>query len=298
MGKDFITDKRIAEGYGTYRPQLHKQVLEMALSDQATSRQAADLCAHQAAIFRQGLDVGCGAGLSAKALGMYCGRVTGIDASGDMIAAARYRCREPFYTFLQCRAEEIFLPADSFDIVTAAGVTDWVEEAGFLTGLSRVMQDGGTLLVYDFWITDQMEGNPDYTDWWQTQYLNRFPRQTPEHLQNGKGWSEERAEKMGFMAEKSASFVLRHSFCREALVHFLLLQSNVNAWIVKNGEEAAQDWLRQTLTPVFSRAEEVLLFDGYYRRYRYHEGKRDFGAGQGRPDVGGSSGGVFSETAL
>ncbi len=288
MGEDFIADRRIAEGYGMHRPFLHKQVLEMALSDE-----------QRTGAFRQGLDVGCGAGLSAKALGAYCRSVTGIDASGEMVAAARRQCQEPSYTFRQCRAEELSLPADSFDIVTAAGVTDWVDEAGFLTGLSRVIKDGGILLVYDFWITDRMEGNSGYTDWWQTQYLNRFPKQTSEHFCNGRGWSEERAKAMGFAADRSASFVLRHSFDREGLVRFLLLQSNVNAWIAETGEAAsAKCWLTQTLTPVFNRAEEVLSVDGYYRRYTYHGSKRDFGAGQGRTDVGGICGGVFSETAL
>lgn len=70
--KDFDF-RRIAEGYKN-RPFLHKQVIE---------RFQKDITDH---IFPNGLDIGCGAGLSSKALKLICRHVTGTDISDEMIA--------------------------------------------------------------------------------------------------------------------------------------------------------------------------------------------------------------------
>ena len=68
--------QRIAQGYKK-RPFLHKQVIERFHRDVAFRN------------FCNGLDIGCGAGLSSKALKMICRHVTGTDISGEMIAAAK-----------------------------------------------------------------------------------------------------------------------------------------------------------------------------------------------------------------
>ncbi|MDE6213084.1 MAG: class I SAM-dependent methyltransferase, partial [Lachnospiraceae bacterium] len=76
--KDFDF-QRIAEGYKR-RPFLHKQIVERFQKD-VTSE-----------IFSNGLDIGCGAGLSSKALKAICHHVTGTDISKEMIAVAREVC--------------------------------------------------------------------------------------------------------------------------------------------------------------------------------------------------------------
>lgn len=45
-------------------------------------------------LFLNGLDVGCGAGLSSMALKQICGHVTGTDISPEMIAVAREICKD------------------------------------------------------------------------------------------------------------------------------------------------------------------------------------------------------------
>lgn len=54
--------KRIAEGYAKDRPYLHGQVIERLKRDLQINGN-----------FANGLDVGCGAGLSTKALRSICG---------------------------------------------------------------------------------------------------------------------------------------------------------------------------------------------------------------------------------
>lgn len=104
----FIADERIARGYAD-RPFLHRQVMEMVQAD----------C--PGISFANGLYVGCGAGLSVKALRLICRRVTGIDVSGDMIAAARAACTDPACTFVCGSGEAPDFPEKTFDIITAAG---------------------------------------------------------------------------------------------------------------------------------------------------------------------------------
>ena len=113
MDKIAFDEKRIAEGY-VNRPWLHKKVIERFVSDcEVTSN------------FRNGLDVGCGAGLSKKALHLICDRVTGTDISEQMIQV----CKEEYkdnkaYTFYRAKAEETKEPAEKYDIVTANILAD------------------------------------------------------------------------------------------------------------------------------------------------------------------------------
>ena len=113
MDKITFDEKRIAEGY-VNRPWLHKKVIERFVSDcEVTSN------------FRNGLDVGCGAGLSTKALHLICDRVTGTDISEQMIQV----CKEEYkdnkaYTFYRSKAQEKKEPAEKYDIVTANILAD------------------------------------------------------------------------------------------------------------------------------------------------------------------------------
>jgi len=165
MDKITFDEKRIAEGYMN-RPWLHKKVIERFVSDcEVTSN------------FRNGLDVGCGAGLSTKALHLICDRVTGTDISEQMIQV----CKEEYkdnkaYTFYRAKAEETKEPAEKYDIVTAAGMVNWVDRDLFLENMGHALQDQGILLIYDFWIIDKMQGNDAYTNWYHEEYLKRFPK--------------------------------------------------------------------------------------------------------------------------
>ena len=61
-----------------------------------------------------------------------------------------------FYT---AKAEETQIPDDKYDIVTAAGCINWVDEKQFLANMDEVLCDNGLLVIYDFGITDRMIGD-------------------------------------------------------------------------------------------------------------------------------------------
>ncbi|MDE7321207.1 MAG: class I SAM-dependent methyltransferase [Lachnospiraceae bacterium] len=241
--------KRIAEGYKN-RPFLHKQVIEKFQEDIGGQH------------FALGLDIGCGAGLSTKALKYICSKVIGSDISPEMIRVAREVCGlDENITYIVSSAEEIAIPAEKVDIVTAAGAIQWIDRACFLSRIRQAMKDNGYLLIYDFAISDEMNGNPSYTDWWHNQYLEEFPRP----YRDDSIWKNKDVEPYGFRMLKQTHLEMEHSFDLASFIEFMMIQSNVNARIDagERKEEAAYQWFQETLTPIFHGENQTLLFKGY-----------------------------------
>ena len=113
MDNKSFDSRRIALGYAK-RPWLHKSVIEQLKMD-------CNLDADYK--FGNGLDVGCGAGLSTKALRLICEKVTGTDIADSMIdVCEELYSEDSAYTFYASKAEETKIPAEKYDIVTAAGL--------------------------------------------------------------------------------------------------------------------------------------------------------------------------------
>ena len=248
MNNQSFDSKRIAEGYKE-RPFLHKQVIEQFLKDSLEQQ------------YQNGLDVGCGAGLSAKALKMICRNVTGTDISPEMIAVAQEICGEEGYTFFPCKAEEVPHPAVPYDIVTAAGVVQWVDRDAFLRNLHRIMCPDGEVLIYDFCISDRMAGCEAYTAWWHEQYLKEFPKP----YRNEQVWTQADVEPAGFRMVKQIPLELSYEFDLDAFVKFMMIQSNVNVRIEGNERSADQvrRWFYETLADIFASGKQTVLFTGY-----------------------------------
>ena len=250
-GKLTFDSDRIAEGYAK-RPWLHKNVIERISEDCGLNSDFR---------FKNGLDVGCGAGLSTKALRLICDNVTGTDISDAMIRVCKkLYAGDSAYTFYAAKAEETITPAEKYDIVTAAGCINWIDEKRFLAKMAEVMQKGGLLLIYDFGITDQMIDTPEFTKWYQEAYLSRFPK--PYRKENA--WSQSDLPE-GFVMEKQTKYEMEWIFSLEELVDFMLIQSNVNLQIQKRklSEKAARTWMYETLKPFFENGDKAPVFSGY-----------------------------------
>lgn len=238
MDKSSFDSKRIALGYAK-RPWLHKNVLEQLQKDLGLGDGLA---------FANGLDVGCGAGLSAKALRLICAKVTGTDIADAMIEV----CKElygsdPAYSFYVAGAEETRIPKEKYDIVTAAGCINWVDEKKFMDNMAQVLKDKGVIVIYDFGITDRMAGNDAYTEWYQNEYLKRFPK--PPRKEDK--WTQDDLPK-GFVMEKQTEYDMEYPFKLDAFVDFMLIQSNVNAQIECGKIAAEQVRVRYAATPLTS----------------------------------------------
>lgn len=240
--------QRIAEGYGK-RPFLHKQVIERFQKD------------INFRTFSNGLDIGCGAGLSTKALKMICRHVTGTDISSEMIAVAKEVCGTEGYDFLVSKAEELPDFNTKFDVVTAAGVVQWVERELFLKSLSNVISMHGCLLVYDFCISDRMKESPAYTSWWHDAYLKEFPKP----FRKESVWSKEDDARQGFLTRDQIQYEMEYEFDQDAFIEFMMIQSNVNVKIEGEGRsiQSVREWFERSVEPVFRGEKRTVIFTGY-----------------------------------
>ena len=251
MNNKSFDSKRIAEGYAK-RPWLHKSVMDALRTDLGLSTD------HK---YKNGLDVGCGAGLSTKALRLICEKVTGTDIAEAMVEA----CKDIYgddsaYSFYAAKAEETAIPAEKYDIVTAAGCINWVDEKRFMENMKEVVEDNGMIVIYDFGITDRMKDNSDYTAWYNDQYLAKFPK--PPRKENK--WTQQDLID-GFVMEKQTEYDMEYNFGLDAFVDFMMIQSNVNSRVESGevSEEEARSWMKSSLQRIFGDQEKTLIFYGY-----------------------------------
>lgn len=249
MDKLAFDQKRIAQGYAKDRPFLHPQVFERLRQDLNINT-----------TFLHGLDVGCGAGLSTKALKQVCEKVTGTDISEEMIKVCKVLYPEAGYDFFSSGAENVDAKENTFDIVSAAGVINWIDEDAFLENLQKIMCDNGILFIYDFWITDRMIGNAEYTDWYQNCYLKEFPKPPRKEYR----WTQDMMPEY-VTIEKQTDVEMSYEFDLDAFIRFMMIQSNVNVQIEQGlrTEADVKEWFEKTLATIWGEGKQTLLFDGY-----------------------------------
>ena len=253
MDNKLFDSQRIASGYAYDRPWLHKSVIEQIKVDYADKIP-----------FQNGLDVGCGAGLSTKALKLICNKVTGTDISDEMVHMCRTQYAGSGFTFYTARAEDTEMPQTPYDIVTAAGVVDWVDRDRFLENMKQVMATNAPLIIYDFWISDKMIENSAYTEWYHGKYLANFPK--PPRNENE--WKQNDIPKC-FSFVKQTVCQMEYEFDMASFIRFMMTQTNISSKIESGcmTEEEVRKWLQETLKPIFEGLRRTLVFDGYIRIY-------------------------------
>lgn len=131
-----------------YHPNLYKFVLDQHTS---TGGQLDRL-----------VDVGCGPGLAARALGPHFTSVIGLDPSEGMIATARSlggvtSTSEPI-RYERATAEELGGVEDSsVDLITSSNAAHWFDMAGFWPAAARVLKPGGTVVL---WTSGEIRAHP------------------------------------------------------------------------------------------------------------------------------------------
>ena len=86
-----------------------------------------------------------------------------------------------------------------------------------------------------------MAGNSAYTEWYQNQYLKRFPK--PPRKENK--WTQQDLID-GFTMEKQTEYEMEYSFTLDSFVDFMMIQSNVNSK-VESGEVPEEEAAWQAL---------------------------------------------------
>lgn len=115
--------------------------------DQVDQHWQCDECSLKPLAGRTALDVGCGAGLLAEPLARLGAAVTGLDASPELIAAAREHARASGLE-IDYRAGELRTMQGTFDLVTCMEVIEHVADpAAFVRDLAKRVAPDGLLIL-------------------------------------------------------------------------------------------------------------------------------------------------------
>ena len=244
----FFSFKRVAEGYAAHRPYYHPLVI-------AKIRARLGLRGK----LNAALDVGCGTGLSTAALCEVAERVVGTDSAAEMIEAAKGGANAG-PVFQRGSAEELRFPDGSFELITVCGAINWIDRERFLPEAPRVLGKNGSLVIYDNFIAERIDDLPRYTEWYQGNYLNRFPKPPRDESP----LTADEAGRHGFGLEEE-TYENSLSMSKEEFVDFMLTQSNVISAVDMGSESLpeAREWMSQSLGPVFPEGEATLRFEGY-----------------------------------
>ena len=206
------------------------------------------------------LDVGCGTGLSTRAMNSLARRVVGVDVSEFMIREARTRARAACAV---AKAEELPIAQESVDLIVASAAFHWFDQRSFLREARRIARPNAWLVVYDNGFQGHVEGVEDLRRWHLEQYLPAFP--SPPRRSSFSPWL---AARSGFIQQHTQRYENRIALDAEGLVRFLLTQSNVIAAIDRHEgtiDEIA-DRLRRELQPFFeingNAAQRTCIFGG------------------------------------
>jgi 2-polyprenyl-6-hydroxyphenyl methylase/3-demethylubiquinone-9 3-methyltransferase len=146
------------------------------IRDQVDRHWQFDECARSPLTGKTALDVGCGAGLLTEPLTRLGAKVSGIDASAELIEVARNHARATGLE-IDYRAGELSALDGEFDLITCMEVIEHVADpAAFVVSLARRLAPDGLLIL----------STPNATGWSKLlmitlgEGLGRIPRGTHE----------------------------------------------------------------------------------------------------------------------
>ena len=239
----------MAGGYATARPPVHERVIQRLRSH-----------LNQPAIFYRAVDVGCGAGLSTKALAGFARHCIGLEPAEAMVrrgpAVAADAC------FIVGSAEAIPLRDGAVDLITAAGSLNYVNLDLFSAEAARVLAKDGLLVVYDFSPGRRFPDSRLLDDWY-CKFTSLFPSPPNEarHL-DPKILSQLDS---GFRAVSYENFEIGLTLKPEFYLEYVMTETNV-AYAARNGVpiENIRSWCSGSLKPVWGEQDREVMFDGYF----------------------------------
>lgn len=209
---------------------------------------------------QRALDVGCGAGLSTRALLPFARHVIGLEPAEGMLAWRRSIA--PTADFVVGAAESLPFATGSVDLIAAAGSLNYVALDRFFPEAARVLQPGGQLLVYDFSQGRNFTGDDTLSAWF-TAFVERYPnpvaqarRLNPEILAG---------LHPRFVLGAHQDFALAIELEPAFYLEYMLTETNVASAVaraVPPGEVRA--WCAETLAPVWAGRAREVVFRGYF----------------------------------
>ncbi len=237
----------VAERYARARPNIHPTAIERFRQISQLRKQ-----------FPLALDVGCGTGQSTVALAGIAEKIVGIDRSFEML---KHALPHPNVAYVQATAECTPFRDSQFDLVSAAQAFHWFDPEAFLTESFRLLAMLGWLMVYTSWFTSHMKDEPDFSTWFNDEYLSRYPSPPRNRVPITEGL----AHKHGLVFRAEDEFTNELSMTIDRFTDYQLSTTNIIA-AVRQGEtsfDAASQWIRASLESFFSnKREKLFLFHG------------------------------------
>jgi ubiquinone/menaquinone biosynthesis C-methylase UbiE len=225
-----------AARYARGRPDVHRGIVRRIGRGLRLSQQ-----------MDRALDVGCGTGLSSRALREMARVVVGVDLSEAMLSHAA-RAGGPFYAVSE--AEALPFGAGQFDLITCGLAFHWFERGKFFPEAHRVLREGGSLVIYDHFFSGRMREGSAFDAWHRSEYLRRYPAPP----RKGRVDLEELDPSLGFRLAGRDDATEEVAFSARQLADYLLTQSNISV-AVEDRREPLEDvavWLEEqaaALTP-------------------------------------------------
>ena len=240
--------REISAGYAMHRPPIHPYIVRLAV----------EWAGFQVPVERA-LDIGCGAGLSTRALrGMATERI-GLEPAETMLGQAAIV--GPGCSFAVAQAEAIPIRDGSIDLITAAGSLNYVHLDRFFPEARRVLAEHGALLVYDFSAARSFQDGSELDEWF-SEFERRYPwppnearELSPEILRAFDSGFELRGERFEIGLRLTSAFYVK----------YMMTETNV-ALAVRHGTspEEVETWLRESLASVWSGIDREVIFRGYF----------------------------------
>lgn len=239
----------MAAGYATFRPPVHPRVIEQAYRGLKRSRP-----------FRNALDIGCGAGVSTRALDGFADHRIGLDPAEAMLRRSATIAAQVH--FVVGAAEAIPVRDSSIDLITAAGSLNYADLSLFFPEAARVLMPKGVLMVYDF-LPGKSFRDSNELDRWFSEFEHHYPPPPNE--------ARELSPKIlaqldsGFRVQSYQNFEIGIALTPDFYLNYMMTETNVAA-AVRRGVPSSEvrSWCAETLTPVWNCGEREVLFRGYF----------------------------------
>jgi len=240
--------ERVAAGYATSRPPVHPRILDRIFSQLRWQEPP-----------RRGLDVGCGAGVSTKALAGYATVCVGMDPAEAMLTWASATAHSA--RFVAGAAEAIPFREGAFDIVTAAGSLNYADPDRFFPEAARVLAASGVLAVYDFGPGISFKDGPGLEEWFAS-FAARYP--APPHEARELNPEILAGMSRGFRVLLQERFEIGITLQPGFYLDYMMTETNVAAAARRGvSYEEIESWCAETLDPVWRGRRREVLFRGY-----------------------------------
>jgi SAM-dependent methyltransferase len=248
MANPFSTDD-MAAGYATSRPAVHARVIEQVYRQSGRKEP-----------FQRALDVGCGAGVSTRALTGFVERSVGLEPAEAMLKWASTIA--PSADFLVGRAEAIPLRDRAVDLITAAGSLNYASLDLFFPEAARVLMPGGMLVVYDFSPGRSFRDRAGLEEWFSS-FCSRYPPPANEARTLNPDILAEVGR--GFRVDSHQQFEIGIMLTPGFYLDYMMTETNV-ASAVRSGvpHSKIRSWCAETLAPLWNGLEREVLFRGYF----------------------------------